>query len=75
MPPVRPEYTWRETNTTVTVDVKITGASRKNCDVFLSDYFLKVWIVEATATSGRSSIENDLTSLLPGQCSAVPSLR
>ncbi len=42
MAPLSPEWTWRQTDTTVTVDVKAKGVAKKTCDIFLSDQFLKV---------------------------------
>ena len=42
MAPISPEWSWRQTETTVTVDVKAKGVAKRNCDIFLSDYFMKV---------------------------------
>ena len=40
--PITPDYSFTESETVVTVQVKLTGANPKNCDVFVSDLLLKV---------------------------------
>ncbi|QDZ20636.1 CS domain-containing protein [Chloropicon primus] len=42
MAPLSPKWTWRQTEATVTADVDVKGVSKKACDIFLSDRFLKV---------------------------------
>ena len=42
MAPLSPEWAWRQTDTTVTVNAKVTSVAKKHCDVFLSDRFLKI---------------------------------
>ena len=42
MAPLSPEWSFRQTETTLTADVKVRGVSKKACDIFLSDRFLKV---------------------------------
>jgi dyslexia susceptibility 1 candidate gene 1 protein len=40
--PISPEFSYQETETLITVTVKLLGASPKNCDVFVSDVLLKI---------------------------------
>ena len=40
--PLTPEYSYQETETLITVNVALRGASPKNCDVFVSDVLLKI---------------------------------
>ena len=42
MAPVRPEWSFKESSTSLTVTAKTKGVSKCNCDVFLSDCFLKI---------------------------------
>ena len=42
MAPVRPEWSFKESSTSFTVTAKTKGVSKRNCDVFLSDCFLKI---------------------------------
>eukprot|EP01044_Picomonas_judraskeda_P007792 COSAG03_NODE_857_length_5606_cov_136.971854_1_plen_436_part_00 len=40
--PITPEFSYQETETLITVNVSLLGASPKNCDVFVSDVLLKI---------------------------------
>ena len=42
MAPLSPEWSWRQTETTLTIDIKAKGVVKRKCDIFLSDQFLKV---------------------------------